>query len=458
MDFSHLNSKVLIPPKRNKDFFSTIKGIIQFIQDPIKSFEDSIKDIGDTFIVGYGKNTHYITLNPDHVQHVLQENHKNYTKSAKYDHLKLFLGNGLLTSEGDFWLSQRRTIQPAFYKSKLEAIFNTMKICSNDLINRWNKISAKNSYIEVSEEMIKTTLTIAGKSLFSVDLENTASDVGNAINYSNHFINQRIRRPYNFPIEIPLPSHIKFKKDVKKIDQLIFSILKERMKTKENNNDLLSLLIETQNETDGNSMTEKQLRDELVTLFIAGYETTAVSMSWLIYLLAIHKNYQLKIREEIQQVCNSKQPDYQNYHQLKFTKAAIQEALRLYPPAWIIGRKSIKEDALGEYYLPSDMNVVFLPYFMHRSSQWWEQPDEFYPERFLSENNAMKHKFSYIPFGSGPRLCIGMQFAIMEMTLLIADLVKEFEWNLIENHPKIYPAPLVTLKPQPFIKIALNRI
>lgn len=446
----------LIPKKKNIGVFQTLKGIIQFIQDPLRSFEESIQEVGDTFRVGFGKNTHYITLQPEHVQHVLQENHKNYTKSAKYDHLKLFLGNGLLTSEGEFWLQQRRTIQPAFHKQKLLSIFQIMQKCSDEVINRWKKFTPQDE-VDVSEEMIQSTLTIAGKALFSVDLEKSASEAGKAINNNNTFINQRIRRPFNFPIQVPLPSHIQFKKDVKKIDYLIFQIIQSRIQNTENQfNDVLSLLLEAKDEDTGKTMNEQQLRDELVTLFIAGYETTAVSMSWIIYLLAKNPSYQQKLREEVSLVCNNEQPNYQNYMQLKWTKAVIDEGLRLYPPAWIIGRKSINEDYLGEFYVPQSMNVTFVPYFMHRHSKLWNQPNEFYPERFFSE--PLKHKFSYIPFGSGPRLCIGMQFAIMEMTLLIADLVRNFRWELINNHPEVKPLPLVTLKPYPFVKILVDKV
>ncbi len=444
-----------IPKKKNIGVFQTLKGIIQFIQDPLLSFEESIAEIGDTFRVGFGKNTFYITLNPNHVQHVLQENHKNYTKSAKYDHLKLFLGNGLLTSEGEFWLQQRRTIQPAFHKQKLLSIFETMQSCSQNVVDRWKKYSHTDE-IDVSEEMIQSTLTIAGKTLFSVDLENSASDAGRAINNCNTFINQRIRRPFNFPAKFPLPSHIRFKKDIQKIDLLIYQIIQKRNQQNANDfHDVLSLLLDAKDEDTGKSMNEQQLRDELVTLFIAGYETTAVSMSWIIYLLAKYPDYQEKIREEIQQVTNNQQVNYQNFSQLKWTKAIIDESLRLYPPAWIIGRKSIKEDFLGEYFIPENTNVALIPYFIHRHPNLWENPNQFFPERFLN-GSSLKHKFSYIPFGSGPRLCIGMQFAIMEMVLLLSDLVRNFHWKLIDNHQDVKPLPLVTLKPNPYVKINIQ--
>jgi cytochrome P450 len=389
----------------------------------------------------------YHTSVPDHVKHVLQTNNKNYYKSTHYDELKLLLGEGLLTSEGDFWRKQRRMAQPGFHREKIAALCQTMVECTQEMAQEWQEYKDKEQEVDVLSEMMKLTLHIVGRTLLSTDVKNEAPKVGKAVSYLLYETNQRTLKAFNLPIWVPFKKNIKYNREKAILDKVVYDIISKRRASCKSHNDLLDMLMNAYDEDTGEKMSDRQLRDEVMTIFLAGHETTANALAWIWYLLSQNPEAEEKFHRELKTVLGGRLPGAQDIPQLKYTLQIIEEALRLYPPAWLIARRTLSPDRLGEYFIKKDANVLICPYIIHRKPEYWPDPEKFDPERFLPENAKDRHKFAYLPFGGGPRLCIGNNFALMEMQLILATLGQLFKPRLKEGF-KIDVEPAITLRPK----------
>lgn len=403
------------------------------------------KQYGDITTIRFAiRNVSYLQ-HPDYIYHVLQENNRNYTKSLRYEQLKYLLGNGLLTSEGEFWLRQRRMIQPAFHKQKLQLLANEMVECTREMCDQWEK-EFLNKRFNLAAEMMALTLQIVGKTLLNADVKSDAKNVGEALSYLLKAVNKRTRTPLLLPIWVPTPTHQKIKKAVKTINAVLDKIFDDRREHPSERYDLLSMLMEATYEDTGEHMGNKQLRDEVMTLFVAGHETTANALSWTMYLLAQHPDAMKKCIDEIERVTGAKNPEFNNLSELKYLTMVIEESMRLYPPAWIIGRKTIRPDRIGKYNIPSGRNILISPYALHRDERYWPDPEKFIPERFLPEEVKKRPKNSYLPFGAGPRMCIGNNFALMEMQIVLSMLLQKFRFAP-SGDSLVTPEALITLRP-----------
>ncbi|HEX5003178.1 MAG TPA: cytochrome P450 [Bacteroidia bacterium] len=412
-------------------------------------------EYGDVVIIRFAFRKVFYVQHPDLIRHVLQENYRNYTKSLRYEQFKYLLGNGLLTSEGDFWLRQRRLIQPAFHKDRLRALGEDMINCTEDMIRRWE--AAGNSIkLNVAGEMMFLTLQIVAKTLLSANVGASTAIVGRSLSYLLHSVNRRTRTPILLPIWIPTPGHIRIKKAVKAINEVLEQVFSEHLQPRKGRYDLLDMLMETRYEDTGEPMSRQQLRDEVMTLFVAGHETTANALSWTLYLLSQHEPVRIKCVEEITAVCDHRPVASEQMHQLRYLTAVIEESMRLYPPAWMVGRRAINTDRLGDWEIPAGFNLLISPYAIHRDARYWPNPDKFQPERFLNEA-AERPRYAYMPFGGGPRMCIGNNFAMMEMTLVLATLLCKYKPLYHENTPPV-AEPLITLRPRGELNLTMERI
>jgi cytochrome P450 len=391
------------------------------------------------------RNVSYIQ-NPDYIQHVLQENNRNYTKSLRYEQLKYLLGNGLLTSEGEFWLRQRRMIQPAFHRHKLQLLADEMADITAKMCDSWTA-EFKGKAFNAAAEMMALTLEIVGKTLLNANVRSEAAHVGTALEFLLRSVNVRTRIPVLIPLWIPLPHHLKIKNAVKTINDVLDKVFTERRKNPSDRYDLLSMLMEARYEDTGEQMNNRQLRDEVMTIFVAGHETTANALSWTLYLLALNPGELKKCRDELHAVLANRKPSFDDLQKLKYLTMVIDESLRIYPPAWIIGRKTIKPDKIGNYKIAAGHNLLISPYALHRDKRLWPEPEKFNPSRFEPEEIKKRPKFSYLPFGGGPRLCIGNNFAMMEMQIVLASILQRFDFELARNK-KVEPDPLITLRPK----------
>lgn len=399
------------------------------------------------------------------VKYVLQENNRNYHKSEAYKILATFLGNGLLTSEEDFWRRQRKLAQPAFYKQRLALMADMMAQETEALVADWQAHDVALPR-DISKDMMRLTLNIVTKALFSTDVGDRISGISAALDDIMHFADQTLKSFIRPPLSIPTPRNKKFLAAVAKVEEVIYGIINGRREERKRNpdlrhDDLLDMLMHTRDEETGEMMSDGQLRDEVTTIFMAGHETTANALSWAFYLLAKHPEVVEKIREEGKAVFAKEETStFEKARELKYTLQVVQEVLRLYPPAWVISRRSLAEDQIGPYLFPPNSYFLISPYTLHRRPEYWDAPDVFNPDRFSEENSKNRPTYAYLPFGGGPRLCIGNNFALMEMQLVLAILLRDFEVSLLSEDQIIEPEPMVTLRPKGgvFLKIKPSMI
>ena len=420
----------------------------------LEFFAELQEKYGDIATIRFSvRNVSYLQ-HPDLINHVLIENNRNYTKSLRYEQLKYLLGNGLLTSEGEFWLRQRRMIQPAFHKHKLELLATEMVDCTKEMLTNWEQ-DLKGKPFNLAAEMMALTLQIVGKTLLNADVKSDAKNVGDALSFLLRAVNIRTRTPILLPLWIPIPNHQKIKSAVASINKVLDKIFEERRNNPSDRYDLLSMLMEAKYEDTGLAMDNKQLRDEVMTLFVAGHETTANALSWTILLLLQNPQCLEKCIAEIKNTIGTKTPEFNDLQNLKYLSMCIEESMRIYPPAWIIGRKTIKADVIGKFKIPAGHNLLISPYALHRDKRFWPQPEKFMPERFTPDEVKKRPKNSYLPFGAGPRMCIGNNFAIMEMQIVLAMILQKYEMKLVPGKIVI-PDPLITLRPGGGVWVEIN--
>jgi cytochrome P450 len=393
----------------------------------------------------------YFTSNPALIKHVLQENHRNYNKqNMDYQNLKPLVGEGLLTSDGDFWLRQRRLIQPAFHKARLRSFGELITETTLEMLDRWKQRERPDQPLDVTAEMMRLTLSIVGKALFSQDLSREASIVGEAFSVANEEISLRFRSLVNPPFWVPTRRNRRFNAASRSLNTIVDEIIKTRraeQPTGDEKTDLLSMLIKARDENSGEGMSDAQLRDEVMTLLLAGHETTANALSWAWYLLSQNPATEMRLQEELERVLGGRVPTMDDLPDLQYTLWVVQESLRLYPPAWMISRKAIEEDEWNGYLIPAGSIIEISPYVTHRHPKYWEDPDRFIPERFRRELSEKRIPFTYFPFGGGPRLCIGRDFAMAEAQLVLATIASRYCLELAPGH-LVEPDPLITLRPR----------
>lgn len=407
----------------------------------------------------------YLVLKPEDTKHILQENHRNYGRSLAFQILKIFLGNGLLTSDGEFWHRQRRLTQPAFHRQKLVALAQTMIIETADWIDELKQRDPKQP-VNLSQAFMDVTMRIVCKTLFGSDVSTRLSGLSVALDTLNYMANERMTALFRVPMHWPTPGNLRFRRASQQVDSFIYNLINQRRQSLRagagSGDDLLSMLLNTEDEETGDwpdsgRMSDQQLRDECVTLFAAGHETTAVSMAWTLHLLTQHPDVLARLRQESRLALgNDRTPSPDVFRALPYTMQVVQESLRLYPPAWIMSRLALGDDHLGPYTIPSGSTVMVCPYLLHRDPTNWPDPDRFDPERFAPGGlKDQLYPYAYLPFGGGPRLCIGNQFALMEMQILLAMLVRDFDVKPVSDAP-IVPRPLITLRPNRPVQVFLS--
>ncbi len=435
------SSKLKLPPavKGNWLFGSGFN----FALDPIGFLTKNGKDQGGIYLVPSRAKNIMVVQDPDLVKYMLQDNNKNFIKSFGYDVLAMLLGKGLLTSEGDFWRKQRRMAQPAFHKERLNAMVNSMVRCTQEYME---KLEAKRGQeVDLSKEMSHVTLHIVATSLFSSNVEDVVDTVAREMDIAQELAIKRISNPFKLPVWIPTPGNLKERKSIARLDKVMLDIIEKRRKDPNKYDDLLQMLMEVKDEDTGEQMDDRQLRDECMTIFLAGHETTALALTWLWYTLDKNPSEIDKLRAEAKAVLQGNLPQVDDVMKLEYTRMAIDEGMRLYPPAWAIGRRTVEEDEIGGYRVPKGYNLIIPVYHIHHDPKIWDNPEGFNPERFRKGNLKDKHRFAYFPFGGGPRLCIGNNFALMEMQIVVAMMVTKFRFKHVDGH-KVVLDPLITLR------------
>jgi cytochrome P450 len=434
-------------------------GVIPEIRrDRLKFVLDMAVQYGDVAQYNVLNVTLYQINHPDAIQSVLQENNKNYYKGFDaIPTLDMTLGKGLLTNEGDAWLKQRRLMSPVFHHRNIEAMGDMMTRRATAMYEtRWAPAARDGQTVNIAAEMMQLTLDIVADALFSANVSDKAKAVGDAVTVLTEDATLRFDFPVYPQPKIPTPHNRAFVRSLKELNQIIYGLVNERRAHPNGHHDLLQLLLDARDPDTGEAMSDKQLRDELITLFIAGHETTANLLTWTFYLLSQHPDAAAQARAEVDAGLNGRTPTANDLPSLPYTRRVLDEALRLYPPAWILNRQNLAEDELCGYKIPAHSFVALSPYVMHRHPKYWDAPETFDPDRFLPERAQARHRFVYFPFGGGPRLCIGKGFAQVEAHLILVALLQRCTWTLAP-HARVEPQALITLRPKYGLPMQVTR-
>ena len=417
--------------------------------NPLEYFTKIAREFGD--IAGLRiLNFKTIFINhPNLIEEVLVTNARKYSKGRVLRANRHVFGEGLLTSEGDFWLRQRRLAQPGFHRARIASYATTMIEYTQRLVSGWCDGEERDAH----REMMRLTLQIVGKTLFDADVERDAQGVGKSLELLLE-IGANFRRTIFVPHWVPTLANLRVKREVAQIEKILYRIIAERRTSDRDAGDLLSMLLAAQDD-DGSKMTDKQLRDETITLFLAGHETTASTLSWTWWLLAQNPAVEKKLHGELDAVLGNRAPSFDDLPRLVYTGHVITESLQLYPAAWGLARLVVEDHEIAGYPVTKGMGVAMAQWVVHRDPRWYDAPEEFRPERW--ENDLMKRlpRFAYFPFGGGARQCIGNAFALMEAVLILATIAQEFRLRLVADHP-VLPLASITLRPRHGIRVTLE--
>lgn len=424
---------------------------VKYSKNPIPGILKYFDKYGDTYSAYLGGiQPMMVTKDPDIIRHVLQKNHRNYIKTPMiFDKLRRFLGNGLLTSEGSYWLQQRRLIQPGFHKQRLQALVEIMNQVIVETESEGLSLEENGKGVDVYPMMMRLAFDIVTRSLFSTAVSDEKLNLlSHSLTTVQAFLVQQIRQPYLnpwFKISGQLSKHIQLSKNA---DKVLLEMIQDRRNSGESQEDLLQMLLDARYEDTGEGMNDQQLLEEANILITAGHETSANALSWIFYLLAKHPEKQERLRTELQSVLGKAEPTFLDLPRLPYTTQVIEESMRLYPPAWVTDRQAAVDDEIKGHRIPAGTMVVLAIYALHHDPNYWDQPETFQPERFAPEaRKTMKANYSYLPFGAGPRLCIGNSFAMMEMQLVLVHYLRKYQLSLVSQEP-VEMLPMVTLRPK----------
>ena len=420
----------------------------EYARDPLDFLSGCAREYGDIVRLRFMGQTFYLLSHPDVIEYVLVENNRNFTKTRILRRNRRLLGDGLLTSDGGFWRRQRRLAQPAFHRKRVAAYGEVMAAFAQRSLEGWRD----GETIDVHEEMMRLTLEIVAKCLFDADVGAEAGDVGRAMKVAlENFSSQR--RLIRIPKSIPTPRNFRFEMAARRLDRIVHTIIEERRKSGEDRGDLLSMLMLAQDES-GERMTDEQLRDEVMTLLLAGHETTANALSWAFWLLSSNIEAEAKLAEELGRVLGGRVPTMADLPNLPYVERVLKESMRLYPPAWVMGREAIGECEVGGYRMPARTTALMSQWVMHRDPRYHHDPEHFDPDRWTAEYEEGLPRFAYFPFGGGPRQCIGASFAMTEARLILAAVAQRFRMELAPGQ-RVEPHPSITLRPKEGIRMTL---
>jgi cytochrome P450 len=435
-----------------KQRLGTWRIAFQFLRGILPPIKQLFATYGDTFYVRVANRpmTFFFTK-PEDLREILITNAKHIHKDDDYTHpqtgLARFLGTGLLTSEGEFWKRQRKLMSPAFHAQRVSAYADTMVRYSEELMNTWRDDEMRN----MAHDMMNLTMNIIAYTLFTSTNADDRKRVGQAVNVMQNMFSDGGM----FPLWFPTRARIRAKRAERDLDEIVYGIIAERRADLHDTGDLLSMLLLTEGDN-GERMTDKEVRDEIATLYLAGHETTANTLNWTFYLLSEHPDIEKRMHDELDSVLAGRTPTLADLPRLRYTEQVIKEALRLYPPAWIFSREAMVDLKIGGYDVPAGSILEIVTYFVHRNPEVWANPLEFDPDRFSEANAEKIDKWAYIPFGGGQRVCIGQSFAMLEAHLILATIASRYQLRLKAGHV-VKPFASITLNPKGGLPMTIHK-
>jgi cytochrome P450 len=422
-------------------------------RDPLATYTRYAREYGDCATLRFGPSKVYLLSHPDLIEQVLTIQAANFTKHWGLRTAQRLLGNGLLTSEGEFWRRQRRLIQPAFTRERVVSYGATMVRLADRLTDAWQDGQTR----DLHEDMSRLALEIAAATLFGADdVEAESRAVLAALRDLTAGFGNIFFRIVHLPAFLPTPGNVRRERAARRLDEIIYDLIRRRRAAGAGPNDLLSILLDARDEDDGTRMTDRQLRDEAMTLFLAGHDTTALMLCWGWYLLARHPEAADALAAEADEVLGGRAPGPDDLPRLRYADAVVHEVMRLYPSAYIIGRQAIGACNVGGYRIPAGGTVLMSQWVVHRDPRWYDQAERFLPERWLDGLARRLPKYAYFPFGGGPRVCVGNHFALMEAVLVVAAVARRWRFSVPPGEPPVKPKPAVTLRPAGPLRLTVH--
>jgi cytochrome P450 len=433
--------------------------LLLFRKDPLGFLKKAAENYGEIVPFRFGPRHVYLLKNPEHIKEVLLTKQNHFKKAKGLQVAKAVVGEGLLTSEGEKHMRQRRLMQPHFQPKRISSYAQNMVQKTQIMLQTWTDGEERS----ITDDMMRLTLAIIMKTMFSIEVKEDSAqsihDIGHAIEVGMKYATRKATSFINIPAGIPTKRNRERQESIKLLDDTIFSIINDRRQSsdKEAKEDLLSMLLAAKDEEDGTGMSDEQVHDEVMTIFLAGHETTANTLSWTWYLLSQHPEVEQKFSAELDAVLGGNPPTVDDLKNLPYLNNLIWESMRLYPAVWTMNREVVEAVEIGGHTFRPGETLMMSQYVMHRNSRFFENPEQFDPGRF--EGNLLKQipQYAYFPFGGGPRICIGNHFALMEAALLLATIGQRYKLRLIDNHPPVEPEPLITLRPKGGLRMKISK-
>lgn len=420
---------------------------VRMRQDPLRFYCELTREHGGLFRWDIGPMTLHVVTHPDHVRHILVDQGKNYPRSRFTKMVSLVTGDGLVVTEGELWRRQRRLVQPAFQRSSLEGFFPVMTGATESMLDSWQSYLQRDEVLDVGGEMVKIALRIVGEALFSMDLTADTGQISESVRIAMEYLDYRFNHFLAPPLFVPTPRNLRFKRALARSDQLIWNAIRQRHESNQPHHDFLQMLLSARDEETGESMSDQQVRNEAATFLGAGHETTAMALTWTFYLLSKHPEILRQLQGEVDRVLDGQVPQLVDMPRLELTRRVIEESMRLYPPVWALSKEALAEDEIDGYHIPAGSLVLMMQYVTHRLPEFWPNPEGFDPDRFLPEAVAARPRFAYFPFGGGPHVCVGLEFAMQEAIVVLAMTLQRYQLDLVGG-PPVVPDPIFTLRPK----------
>jgi cytochrome P450 len=440
-----------------------IGNLLPFARDPFHFLLSSQREYGDVVRFRFGSISAYLLAHPDSVRHVLLDNSQHYDKRIGYVQMKPLVGDGLLVSEGDVWRRQRHLLQPPFQPQHLDVVTRPMLDAVSAMLERWEASAGAGEPVEIVAEMTHLTHAIMGRMLFGIDFSAAGNPLGRALAVAQQLSDDFTLRLTHSPLailaglaSIPAPLPRRVREQLRELDRVIYDLIAVRRREGADRGDWASLLLTARDPHSGEPLTDQEVRDQIVTLWLAGTETPAVGLAWACYLLAQHPQIERRLDAELAHVLGGRVPTWDDLPALTYTVMILHESMRLYPPAWLIVRTSIHDVEIGGFNIPARSMILLSPYVTQRHPALWADPGQFEPERFAPEEIARRSRFAYFPFGGGPRQCLGNHMALVEMQFALAALAQQYRLRVAPGQ-RIAPAVMITLRPREGIWMYLER-
>lgn len=426
--------------------------------NPLKVLERAQHEWGDFVHFPVGKAGAIFLNDAAAIRHVLQEENRNYSKwTIQYNSLSSITGRGLITNDGEHWRKQRKLAQPAFSKQRIDNIASLVVTATEGMLARWeHNLQRGEAVVDVDDEMMRVAMEIVSQALFSMDLSREASGIVTAVKVCMDHMVYRGGNILALPDSVPTRENLRFKRALKELDDTVLHILKQRRALTHKPNDLLQMLLDARYEDTHEAMDDKQVRDEIITLIVAGHETVATALMWCFYLLSKHPAEERALVHEIDQRLGQRSPTAPDMHALSYVSYVVQETMRLIPPVWLVTRRAEKADTIQGFDVPEGALIIMSPYVIHRHPGLWDNPEGFDPRRWEPEAVKARPRFAYLPFAGGPHICIGDRFAQLEIALVLSMVLQRFRLDLVPGHP-IEMLPLATIRPKHGIRMRLQR-